>query len=148
MQHADLRDLDLDEPIPAERLVPPGQADPEAALASRYVNFYDLAVRERLLLRRMIQRWLMTGHGMAVGTVEQVADQMQMWFTTAGCDGFVISPPYMPEGFDDVCGKLVPELRRRGLFRSEYKGTTSRETLGLPRPGGRRDPEGYQEIVK
>ncbi len=49
-------------------------------------------------------------------------------------DGFNIMFPYLPGGLDDFVDKVVPELQRRGMFRTEYEGTTLRENLGLPRP--------------
>jgi hypothetical protein len=49
-----------------------------------------------------------------------------------GCGGFNIMFPYAPEGLEDVVDKVVPVLRRRGLFRREYEGETLRENLGLP----------------
>ena len=45
--------------------------------------------------------------------------------------------PYLPAGLDDFVDKVVPELQRRGIFRTEYEGTTLRENLGLPRPKNR-----------
>jgi hypothetical protein len=42
--------------------------------------------------------------------------------------------PYLPGGLDDFVNKVVPELQRRGIFRTEYEGRTLRENLGLPRP--------------
>ena len=45
--------------------------------------------------------------------------------------------PYLPEGLDDFVEQVVPELQRRGLFRTEYEGATLRENLGLPRPANR-----------
>ena len=44
---------------------------------------------------------------------------------------------HLPQGLDDVVDRLVPELQRRGLFRSEYEGATLRDHLGLPRPKSR-----------
>ena len=49
-------------------------------------------------------------------------------------DGFDVMFPFLPEGLDDVVDRLVPELRRRGLFRRAYAGTTLRAHLGLKRP--------------
>jgi alkanesulfonate monooxygenase len=49
-------------------------------------------------------------------------------------DGFNVMFPYLPAGLDDFVDKVVPELQRRGLFRTEYEGVTLRENLGLPRP--------------
>ena len=54
-----------------------------------------------------------------------------------GCDGFNIMPPYLPGGLDDFVELVVPELHRRGLFRTEYEGRTLRENLGLKRPVSR-----------
>jgi alkanesulfonate monooxygenase len=45
--------------------------------------------------------------------------------------------PYLPGGLEDFCNQVVPELQRRGLFRTEYEGVTLRENLGLPRPKNR-----------
>lgn len=72
-----------------------------------------------------------------VGTGEQVADQMQEWFASRACDGFVIAATHFPGAFEDFVRLVVPELRKRGALRSEYPGTTLRETLGLERPTNR-----------
>jgi alkanesulfonate monooxygenase len=53
------------------------------------------------------------------------------------CDGFVVSPVNHPGMFEQFCRSVVPELQRRGLFRTEYEGKTLRENLGLPRPENR-----------
>ena len=68
------------------------------------------------------------------GTANAIVDQMEQWFVEGGCDGFNIMFPFLPEGLNDFVDKVVPELQRRGLFRTEYEGTTLRENLGLPRP--------------
>ena len=73
-------------------------------------------------------------HTMFCGSPQQVADQMEEWFTAPACDGFVLAASSMPGAYDDVVRLLVPELQRRGLFRTEYTGTTLREHLGLMRP--------------
>jgi hypothetical protein len=46
-------------------------------------------------------------------------------------------PPYLPGALDDFVDKVVPELQRRGLFRTAYEGRTLRENLGLKRPESR-----------
>ena len=69
-----------------------------------------------------------------LGTPEQIADEMEQWLTGNACDGFTIQFPYVPEGINDFVDLLVPVLQKRGLFRTEYEGTTLRENLGLPRP--------------
>ncbi len=72
-----------------------------------------------------------------VGTPGQVADQMEAWLHGGACDGFNIMSPYLPGGLDEFAERVVPELQRRGIFRTEYEGTTLRENLGLPRPANR-----------
>jgi FMN-dependent oxidoreductase (nitrilotriacetate monooxygenase family) len=67
------------------------------------------------------------------GTPRQVADEMEAWFTGRACDGFVLAATHMPGTYEDFARLVVPELRRRGLFRAGFEGTTLRENLGLPR---------------
>ena len=59
---------------------------------------------------------------------------MEEWVGEGGCDGFNIMPPLFPSGLEDFVDLVVPELQRRGLFRTEYEGATLRENLELPRP--------------
>ncbi|MYW96182.1 LLM class flavin-dependent oxidoreductase [Amycolatopsis rubida] len=136
LQGADLSGVDLDAPIPAKCLVPPESASDQAGRgASRYRNFYEMAVRDRMTLRQLIfesERGL--GHSTVTGSVEQVADRFEEWWRAGACDGFAITPVDVPEGFDSVCEQLVPELQSRALFPKEYEGKTLREHLGLDRP--------------
>jgi FMN-dependent oxidoreductase (nitrilotriacetate monooxygenase family) len=69
-----------------------------------------------------------------VGTGKEVADQMEEWFTTDACDGFVIAATHSPGAYEDAVRMVVPELQRRGVFRERYTGATLRENLGLDRP--------------
>ena len=69
-----------------------------------------------------------------VGTGVEVADQMEEWFTSDACDGFVIAATHTPGAYEDVVRMVVPELQRRELFRTSYDGTTLRDHLGLARP--------------
>jgi FMN-dependent oxidoreductase (nitrilotriacetate monooxygenase family) len=63
------------------------------------------------------------------GTPAMIADIMQDLFESGGCDGFVISPTIFPGMFEDFERMVVPELQRRGVFRTEYAGRTMRENL-------------------
>lgn len=96
-----------------------------------------LAKRENLTVRQLAQRLGGYSGLSMVGTPETIADEMQEWLETEACDGFNVMFPYLPAGLDDVVDKVVPELQRRGLFRTEYEGKTLRENLGLPRPENR-----------
>ena len=68
------------------------------------------------------------------GTPPQVADQMEAWFNSESCDGFVLAATHMPGAYEDFARLVVPELQRRGLFRREYAPGTLRDNLGLARP--------------
>jgi hypothetical protein len=62
---------------------------------------------------------------------------MEAWFLGDAADGYMLSFPLVPACLDDFIELVVPELQRRGLFRTEYEGHTLREHLGLPRPASR-----------
>ena len=66
---------------------------------------------------------------LVVGTPSQVADHLQSLFEEEVCDGFVLAPTTFPGMFEQFCRSVVPELQRRGVFRTEYPGRTLRETL-------------------
>jgi FMN-dependent oxidoreductase (nitrilotriacetate monooxygenase family) len=102
---------------------------------SRQKLLIDLARRENLSIRQLYL-WIAgaRGHWQLVGTPEQIVDRLEERFQKDAADGFNIMPPYLPGGLDDFIELVVPELRRRGLFRTEYEGTTLRENLGLRRP--------------
>jgi N-acetyl-S-(2-succino)cysteine monooxygenase len=103
---------------------------------SRYQLLLDLANREKLTIRQLSLRIAgARGHRTIKGTAEQIADQLEEWFINDAADGFNIMPPYFPGGLEDFVDLVIPELQRRGLFRSEYTGKTLRDHLGLKRPG-------------
>jgi N-acetyl-S-(2-succino)cysteine monooxygenase len=68
------------------------------------------------------------------GTVEQVVDQLELWFKEGAADGFNVIPPTFPEDLNLIVDEVIPELQRRGLFRTDYTGSTFREHLGLAKP--------------
>jgi N-acetyl-S-(2-succino)cysteine monooxygenase len=69
-----------------------------------------------------------------IGTAADVADALQECFERGEFDGFTILPPIAPSGLDAFVDLVVPELRRRGVFRARYEGTTLRDHLALDRP--------------
>jgi alkanesulfonate monooxygenase len=95
----------------------------------------DLARREGLTIRQLYQR--VSGaraHRSIYGTATEIADSLELWYRSGAADGFNIMSLTFPEGLRDFVDHVVPELQRRGLFRTEYEGKTLRENLGLPRP--------------
>ncbi|MGE8656825.1 MAG: LLM class flavin-dependent oxidoreductase [Achromobacter sp.] len=105
---------------------------------SRQQLLIDLARRDNLTIRQLYLRIAgARGHQQVIGTPQSVADQLQQWFEEGGADGFNIMSPWLPGGLDDFIELALPELRRRGLFRTEYSGATLRQHLGLARPAHR-----------
>jgi alkanesulfonate monooxygenase SsuD/methylene tetrahydromethanopterin reductase-like flavin-dependent oxidoreductase (luciferase family) len=74
------------------------------------------------------------GHLVVIGTPSSIADQIQHWFEHEAADGFNVMPPVLPSSLTEFVDLVVPELQRRGLFRTAYEGRTLRENLGLPWP--------------
>ena len=121
----DLSEYPLDGPLPDLPQTQDGQR-------SRQQLLTDLAQGENLTIRQLYERIAGgRGHFTVVGTAQAVADQMQAWFEQEAADGFNFMAPALPGGLDDFLSLVVPELQRRGLFRTEYRGTTLREHLGL-----------------
>ncbi|MDR6550550.1 LLM class flavin-dependent oxidoreductase [Paenibacillus qinlingensis] len=98
----------------------------------------DIAKRDQLSILEVSRRIAgARGHWTIFGTPSSIADQLESWFVGGGCDGFNIMAPYFPGGLEEFVDLVLPELRKRGLFRNEYEGTTLRENLGLSRPANR-----------
>jgi N-acetyl-S-(2-succino)cysteine monooxygenase len=127
----DLRDCDIDAPMP------PIEMSREHGIAGSKPA-YTLALMERARQQNLTIRQLFEivsrgfPHFSVIGTPQSVADAMEEWFNADAADGFVLLPPYLPGSAEDFVTLVLPELRRRGLFRSEYEGHTLRENLGLP----------------
>jgi hypothetical protein len=101
----------------------------------------DIVDREKPTIRQLMHRLAgARGHRVVTGTPEYVADQIQTWYESGAADGFNVMPPWLSGGFDDFVEHVVPILRRRGLFREEYTGSTLREHLGLDRPVSQYSP--------
>ncbi len=123
--------LPLDEQLPDDL---PDEDQIEGA-KSRYTLIVTLARRERLTVRQLIGRLGGgRGHRTFSGTPEQVADAIEHWFTHGAADGFNVMPPALPSGLEAFVDHVVPILQRRGLFRTEYTGSTLRDHYGLDRP--------------
>jgi N-acetyl-S-(2-succino)cysteine monooxygenase len=126
----DLTGYDVDGPVPP---VPQDRGAP-----TRSALLSDTARAEGLTIRQLYQRIAGgRGHFQIVGSPRDIVDMMEDWFTTGAADGFNVLPPFFPNSLDEFVALVVPELQRRGLYRTAYEGTTLRENLGLPRPASR-----------
>ena len=125
----DVSGFDPDGPLPD---IPETNASKSAR-----ARIIEAARMKNLTIRELAQK-AGSFSGLAfVGTPQTIADGMAEWLATEASDGFNVMFPYLPEGLDDFVDRVVPELQRRGLFRTEYEGATLRENLGLPRPANR-----------
>ncbi|MGY2047861.1 LLM class flavin-dependent oxidoreductase [Methylobacterium sp. JK268] len=123
----DLSGYDPDGPVPELPATEGGQ--------SRQQLMFALARREGLTLRQLYLRIAgARGHAQIVGTPAQIVDEMEARFRAGGADGFNIMPPTLPGGLDDFVDLVLPELRRRGLFRTAYEARTLRGHLGSRPP--------------
>ncbi len=122
----DLSGFPLDGPVPEP-------IDPEmrsrAAVLLEHARANNLTIRQ-LYLAASVGR----GHRTVIGTPARIADSMQEWVEASAADGFNIVPSHLPVALDDFVELVIPELQRRGLFRTAYEGRTLRENLGLKRP--------------
>ncbi|OTG84187.1 nitrilotriacetate monooxygenase [Acinetobacter sp. ANC 4558] len=123
----DFSQYDLDAPFP--------DIESDSSVRSRPALIANIAKKNNFTIRQLYE-WVagVRGHWQIIGSVEQVVDQLQEWFENEAADGFNVLPPTTPNGLNDFVDLVVPELQRRGLFRTEYEGKTLRENLGLARP--------------
>lgn len=104
-------------------------------IQSRQQLIIDLGRRENLSIRQLARHFAgARGHWQLIGTPVQIADALEERFRGKAADGFNVMPPLFPTGLDDFVRLVVPELQRRGLFRTEYEGRTLRENLGVKTP--------------
>jgi FMN-dependent oxidoreductase (nitrilotriacetate monooxygenase family) len=128
----DFSHLPLDRPLSPEDFPAP---DTVQAARSRTEVILDLVRRDRPSLRQLLGYLAgARGHFVAAGTPEQIADLIEDWFAEGAADGFNVMPPLLPAQLDAFTAEVVPILQRRGLFRTEYTGTTLREHYGLSWP--------------
>lgn len=123
-----LDDLHLDKPLDPRCLGDLDSIQTSHGFLNTTVSF---AVQSGLTIRELIDR---NGgaHRMVVGTPEQIADDMAHWLNGYAADGFNLNFDVYPDGLQRFAEHVVPELRRRGLFRHEYETATLRGHLGVP----------------
>lgn len=121
--------------------VDPATLDPDAPLnaiprtrqgSTSYLERLEAVQREAgrdLTIREAARLFCLQGSPNLVGTPAQVADQLQEMFEANAADGFVVGGSLMPGSHEDFARMVVPILQERGLFRTEYPGTTLRDSL-------------------
>jgi alkanesulfonate monooxygenase SsuD/methylene tetrahydromethanopterin reductase-like flavin-dependent oxidoreductase (luciferase family) len=102
-----------------------------------FLDDTEQAARDRLarLDERAGEAFRSDAHVFA-GTPAQLAELLVEW-NTAGLTGFRLRPGALPHDLTAIVDGLVPELRARGRFRTEYEAGTLRGLLGLSRPANR-----------
>jgi alkanesulfonate monooxygenase SsuD/methylene tetrahydromethanopterin reductase-like flavin-dependent oxidoreductase (luciferase family) len=111
---------------------------PTATSQSTAQSVIDRAKKDNMTIRELALSVAGARAKMVIkGTPEQIVDHIEHWYAEEAADGFNIMPPHLPGGLNDFVALVIPELQRRGLFRTEYTGRTLRDHLGLPRPGSR-----------
>jgi FMN-dependent oxidoreductase (nitrilotriacetate monooxygenase family) len=130
--YGDLSDLPPDSPLPAP-------LERSNALKSGHEALIRLGQQPGMTIRRLYQIMAgASGHHIAAGTPADIADIMQDWFESGGCDGWNVMPAFLPDPAHEIFDWLVPELQRRGIFHTSYEGDgTFRGSLGLERPAFR-----------
>ncbi|GAA2003595.1 NtaA/DmoA family FMN-dependent monooxygenase [Nakamurella flavida] len=136
----DLSDHDPDGPVPTvdpvvgENTIARGRASVRQHTDPRETaqKWRDLAAEKGLSLRGVVIE--MSARQTFVGTPERVADLIDEYVQAHASDGFILVPHITPDGLADFADSVVPILQERGVFRTEYTGTTLREHLGLALP--------------
>ncbi|MGQ4601231.1 NtaA/DmoA family FMN-dependent monooxygenase [Nocardia sp. R6R-6] len=138
----DLSGLDPDGPLPPDDPEPRPISETRGAVRSGQDPltiaraWRARAEAENLSLREVVIAT--TERSGFAGTPAQVADELARWVRHGATHGFNISPYLVPSGLDEIVDWLVPELQERGVYRTEYTGTTLRDHLGLREPLTRR----------
>ncbi|MFF5921533.1 NtaA/DmoA family FMN-dependent monooxygenase [Streptomyces flavochromogenes] len=132
----DLSGYDPDGPLPD---IDP---DPDSTLVQGRVRVADpvgvarrwraLSEAKGLSIRQTVVE--STSRQSFVGSPGTVAAALEEFVATDAADGFILVPHLTPGGLDDFVDRVVPLLQERGVFRTEYSGTTLRSHLGLPEP--------------
>ncbi|MCP2164321.1 NtaA/DmoA family FMN-dependent monooxygenase [Goodfellowiella coeruleoviolacea] len=137
--NADLSAYDPDGPLPSfdprpgENTIARGRAsvrmyrDPVATAR----EWRALAEAKNLSIRELIIE--VTGRQNFIGSPATVAATINEFVQSDASDGFVLVPHVTPGGLDEFADRVVPLLQERGVFRTEYTGSTLREHLGIDR---------------
>lgn len=126
----DLSSFELDHCVTADMLPDPNQpvrSRTHAELLRRYITKYEPTVEEVLARPEVVG----SAHWVSVGTVDDVLNEIIQRFEAGAIDGFIALPGGSEESMKIFFEKLMPQLVERGLFRSEYAGSTLRAHLAI-----------------
>jgi len=119
------------DPVPGENTVVAGRAsvrmyrDPLATAG----EWRERAAAEKLSIRELIIE--VTGRQAFIGAPDTVATAINDLVQADASDGFILVPHITPGGLDEFADTVVPILQERGVFRTDYEGSTLRDHLGL-----------------
>lgn len=117
-----------------------GRADDTVHVFGDLVVFLDddaaAATERKGRLDERLGRELISDARVFTGTAAQLADLLLEW-REAGLAGVRLRPGALPHDLEHITRALVPELQRRGAFRTAYEANTLRGLLGLARPANR-----------
>jgi len=142
----DLSDHDPDGPLPTvgpvvgENTISRGRASVRMFKDSIAIanEWRAKAEAKNLSTRELIVE--VTGRQSFVGSADTIATTINDLVQADASDGFILVPHITPGGLDPFVDHVVPLLQERGVFRTEYTGTTLRDHLGLsPLPAPRRN---------
>ncbi len=123
--NVDLTRHDLDGPLP--------DIDVQG-VQGHYREVVERARRTGMTIRELGSWYGARTEGDMLGSPAEIADRMEEWMEAGAADGFMVIATHVPSAFVDVAEQVVPELQRRGIYRTEYSGGTLRDRLGLERP--------------
>lgn len=125
----DYTTIDPDAPFPPSLLE-------EAPKTSFGASIYAMASAEpSATFRAVAQRLSALPGGLDfTGTPDGLAEMIARWWQAGACDGFTLMPNVLPGQLAAFVDHVVPLLRKQGIARTEYAGTTLRDHVGLPRP--------------
>ncbi len=132
----DLSGYDPDGPLPAIDPVPDSDvvqgwahSGDRFGIAARW---RALAEEKGLSIRELAIE--QTARQSFIGAPASVAALIDEYVQADAADGFILVPHLTPGGLDEFVDRVVPLLQERGVFRTEYAGTTLRDHLGLAHP--------------
>ena len=126
----DVGALDLDRPLPEEIGEAPDDISGFGASLSFRATTVRFARENGYTVRQLLRAYGGYGHPIIVGTPGRIADTLSDWFLSGAADGFNLMPDVLPDGLTAVIDEVLPILRRRGLFRSEWEAATLRGRWG------------------